>query len=520
MFAANYFNINYIFFHCYIKMFRFTAFKKNIDSLIAALAGFTIIFFYTRHGGIGLCPDGVVYTTTAQHVLSAGRLVDYRNYSLVEFPALYPLFLSAIMFVTGLQPLVFGAMLNAVLFAIVIYLSGVITGKFVNTSKWYKAAILSCIVLSPGLLEVYSMLWSETIFILLLLLFIIALRRYFQNYSRKVLIAAAIITSLACVTRYAGITIIATGGILLLCDTKLPWRRKITDVVLFGLISSVLLIINLTRNYMVGGSMTGIREKSLSPLIKNMHNAGAAFYDWLPFFNGNYTGAALLTFFIFSVLVFICVWQFIRSRRLVNYENIAACFALVYVSFMIIIASISRFETLDSRFLSPAFIPLVWSCSNWVVALSKKINRVSRKWVFVLGAVIFLCFQYGQLAADYETWDGVKDAGIPGYTEDQWRYSPTVLFIQKDSLPFKKGYTIYSDAYDAIYFFTGRRGLFLPHKENKIGILDFLNNRHCYVVWFNDGEDPDLVGLDLISKVKKMKLVKQFDDGAIYESDE
>ena len=86
-------------------------------------------------------------------------------------------------------------------------------------------------------------------------------------------------------------------------------------------------------------------------------------------------------------------------------------------------------------------------------------------------------------------------------------------------MPFKKGYTIYSDAYDAVYFFTGRPGNFLPNKENKRGVHDFLNNRHCYVVWFNDGENPDLVGMDFITKVKKMKLVKQFDDGAIYEYD-
>jgi hypothetical protein len=33
--------------------------KKNIDSLIAAAAGFFIIFLFTRHSGIGVCPDGV-----------------------------------------------------------------------------------------------------------------------------------------------------------------------------------------------------------------------------------------------------------------------------------------------------------------------------------------------------------------------------------------------------------------------------------------------------------------------------
>ena len=136
-----------------------------------------------------------------------------------------------------------------------------------------------------------------------------------------------------------------------------------------------------------------------------------------------------------------------------------------------------------------------------------------------LGVIIFLSFQYGQLSADYETWDGVKDAGIPGYTEDPWKYSETVQFIEKDSLPFQKGYTTYSNANDAVYFFTGRPGKFLPVTEFYRGVNGFLNDHHCYVIWFYDGDNPDLLGLDFITRIKKMKLVKQFRDGAIYKDD-
>ena len=42
---------------------------------------------------------------------------------------------------------------------------------------------------------------------------------------------------------------------------------------------------------------------------------------------------------------------------------------------------------------------------------------------------------------------------------------------------------------------------------------------HCYLVWFNDGDNPDLLSLDFIIRIKKMKLVKQFNDGAIYGYD-
>jgi hypothetical protein len=133
--------------------------------------------------------------------------------------------------------------------------------------------------------------------------------------------------------------------------------------------------------------------------------------------------------------------------------------------------------------------------------------------------LIFVAFMYGELSADYETWDGVKDAGIPGYTEDQWRYSPTVQFMKNDTMLFRKGYTVYSNAYDAVYFFTGKPGKFLPHKEYKPGIQNFLNDQHCYMVWFTDGEDSDLVGMPFITQVKKMTLVKKFDDGWIYQYD-
>jgi hypothetical protein len=95
-----------------------------------------------------------------------------------------------------------------------------------------------------------------------------------------------------------------------------------------------------------------------------------------------------------------------------------------------------------------------------------------------------------------------------------------VQFIEGDSLPFKKTYTIYSDAPDAVYFFTGRLAKYVPHKDLKNEVEQFLNDPHCYLVWFIDEEDFDLVDLKFITGRKKMKLLKQFSDGAIYGFDQ
>ena len=500
------------------SMIRLSFFKKNIDSLIAAAAGFLIIFLFTRHSGIGVCPDGVVYTTAAENLRATGKYIDFTHGPVIDFPAFYSIFLSGIMWLTGLKPLTFAPFLNAFLFAMIIYLAGIIMEQFEYRSKWYKAAILSCIVLSPGLLEDYSMMWSETLFILFLLLFMMAMYRYLQYGSRKALITAAIITAFACITRYAGITIIATGGIIILLNNKLSLPKRFTDGLIFGAISPLLLIINFWRNYMVSGTLTGHREQSITPLITNMHDAGIIFSDWLPFVHGNNTSAIIVVIAIIAGLIILCITQFLKDHRISRYESIAAAYALFYILFIIATATISRFEGLISRFMTPAFIPLLWSGSYWLVPLSKQSKTFVKKLSLAgLGIFILSSFQYNQLAADAETWDGVKDAGIPGYTEDQWTKSETVRFIEKNELPFKESYTIYSDAYDAVYWFTGRPGKFLPAREYKPAVKEFLNDPHCYMVWFNDGANSDLVDLNFITRIKKMKLVKQFSDGAIYE---
>ena len=489
--------------------------KKNWDSLLAALAGFAIIILYTSHGGIGISPDSTVYMSAAENFHNNGHFSEFADNPVTDFPIFYPFFLSLIMWITSLKPLIFAPYLNAALFGTVIFLSGVTMEKFKFKSKWYKAAILSCIVLSPGLLEDYSMLWSETIFILLLLFFIIKLNDYLRSNSTKALIIAALLTSLAAITRYAGITIIGAGGILILLHQSIL-RKRIKDFFLFSIISSLPLAINLLVNYSLSETLTGGREKSETTLAQNIHNLGKVFCDWLPFSFQHYSIATILAFLVIIGLATICVKTFFRHRVIDGLVNISAAFSLVYVLFMIVIASISRQEDLNSRFLTPAFIPLLWSGSNWIVS---SYQRTKKFFLLILGAILFLCFQYNQLKADAENWDGIKDAGIPGYTEDPWRYSETVQYIQQNISSFQKDFTIYSDAPGAIYFFTERPGLLLPHKDSKDEQEEFLNDNKCYVIWFNDGKDNDVIEQSFLTDVKKMKLIKQLSDGEIYMTD-
>jgi hypothetical protein len=435
---------------------------------------------------------------------------------MMDFPAGYPVFLSGMMFLTGASVQHFGAVLNALLFAAVIYLCGWLMERFSFRSKLYKWILLSLIVLSPCLLEVYSMIWSETVFILLLLLFILVSRRYFLSHSLRALLAMVLIAGLACVTRYAGVTFIGMGGLLLLCDPHLRPGKKIRHLLVFGLGSSVLLAMNLYRNKHVTGTLTGFREKGITSLSTNLHDLGAVFSSWLPVPGNHYALAwwlGLLWILAFIIAFAVRLW---RKERLFSYENVATAYFIVYAVFILFSATVSRFQPLDGRLLSPLLIPWLWGSTCWIPVWTATWPSIKRIGAVFVASVCAIAMQAEQLMTDYETWDGVKSAGIPGYTEDGWRNSETMRFVRENRQMLQRGATLYSNATEGIWYLTGAHADMIPHKDFAADIREFLAEDHFYVIWFNDSANPDLLSLDSVSRYKHLSSVQYFSDGAAY----
>jgi hypothetical protein len=153
--------------------------------------------------------------------------------------------------------------------------------------------------------------------------------------------------------------------------------------------------------------------------------------------------------------------------------------------------------------------------SSWVIPLSKKWTKVKRSILLSLAFLFFAGLQYHQYTLNAEAWEGIKDAGIPGYTEDSWKESATVQYIKehKDSLSTN---LLYSDAYDAVFFLSGLHAMPLPHKEIDKEIHELLQHPSFCVIWLNDGVNDDLIDINFIRRHKKLVSVKQLEDGAVY----
>jgi hypothetical protein len=489
---------------------------NNIDSILIACAGFVFILLLAKYGGIGISPDSVTYASVAKNLVAHGKFIEYDEMPYVDFPIGYPVFLSSFFKFFGDDYVHFGVYINALLFAVLILMCGLAMNRFTYTSRLYKIAILLCIILSPGLLEVYSMLWSETLFIFLAVVFMLILHKYLNTLNASALIAAALIAATICIVRYAGICVIGMGGFVLLFMKHRSTKQKIIHILLFGAIACSLLAFNLIRNFYALGYLTGEREKSLTSLWGNFKYFGITLYDWLPYAFNHYLPETIFGLIVVLLLAIAVVWHLVTKKDNTSFEYVAAVFAFGYISFMILTATVSRFEPLNSRLFSPAFIPMLWVFAyrlNKTVIVSKGWKRFLFISFNVFIAVFFICNEF---ILSYGNYTDIKDYGIPGYTDDDWRLSPTVKYIQSKDSVFRSNYDVYSNANDAVFFFTGRSTQRLPHRQSPDDIKEFLQDDHFYIVWFTLGFDSDIVALKDILRNKRMRLVKQFSDGAVY----
>jgi hypothetical protein len=491
--------------------------SRNPDSLIAAFCGFILIQVFSKHSGIGISPDSVTYLSATRHI---GNGLGFKSFDLlpvVDFPVGYPFFLSIVSFITRLDPIQFAPWLNGILFGILLYICGGIMNGFYKSNGWYKRVLLLCILLSPALQEVYSMLWSETIFLLLVLFFITSMSDYLRLMTAKWLMISGLICAIACLDRYAGIFLVPVGFILIFFNKGISLRRRISHCIIFGSLSVTLFLFNIIRNYLLTGLLTGQRQRGNLGFLTIIEYFGGVFCDWFQLYRsaGTATGLTFAVIVIFLLAIF---YSYRRKSADHSFEYIVAVTGLMYCVFMLLSSFLTRYEQFTNRLLAPLFIPLIWSLSWWIPGFIE--GRTYRiKWVAgIFFLLITARFINIQLAADYEFYDGVKDAGIPDYGEDEFALSGIAQFLVKNKTIFDSRYPIYSNAGDAVYFVTGLPAIQLPSVVFPEKVHRYYEAKNNYLVWFRDVDNPEMPKLDSILQNKHMQLLKQLPEGAVYFS--
>jgi hypothetical protein len=489
---------------------------KTYDTLFASIAGCIAVYLFTKYSGVGVSPDSIMYASTAHNIAEHGSLLTFNGSPLVFFPVFYPFFLSVILFITRVDTITAAPYINAALFAAVIFISGYIISKFKSYSGIYKWFVLAAIVLSPGMLEIYSYLWSETLFMLMVMLYMLAHWHYMQKHTMGSLVLLAITVAIGCITRYAGVTMLGAGGILLLLDMQLAIRKKITHILIFGFISCSLLLANLVLNRLSTGLSTGTREPAITPFSQNMYFFGKVMCDWMGLPQSAYPHSILIGSIVLLCISALLLWR-IYKREVNRPETIVLTFAVVYGFFIPVLATFSRFEPLNSRLLSPLYIPLLIGITSWVPGVLKNKSALGKTLIYVPFVLIMLLFEYSIYNTDYQRYDDENDYGVPGYTDDDWNNKPFITFLKTHKNIYKPGVPKYSDADEAVYFFSGTTATLLPHRYFTNTVKQFYSVKHYYLIWFNDLNNTELIGIKDIAEHGRLVKLYSFPEGSVYE---
>jgi type IV secretory pathway VirB2 component (pilin) len=429
-----------------------------------SILGFVFLLFLglvpvlaTTQNGVGISPDSVAYIGGARQILAGKGFTEAYppgNRPMTHFAPVYSIVLAAFGLIS-LDPQVMAKWLNAGLFLA----TGAVTGIYLVHRLHSKGVVyLSglAIALAVPLRTIYSMAWTEPLFIFLMVCGFLILNAALESKNNPYLVISALLLGLCAVVRYAGLVFVPIIGTWLLIFTPEPFYGRIRKAALGMAISLLPSVLWWSRNYSLTGWLTD-RRLAAHPISPG--TAAQVIHTithWIiP------TGSSSQRLAVLSVAVLVLGLLLWRSKsefriKLLPLETLLIIFCAAYVLFLFV--SISFFDAqtpLDDRVLSPLYFPLLILAALFLDAIFK-LRRRGITLPILLSVLILSILQVQSITR----WAAANREGF-GYDRTFWNQSLALKWLR--STPVEA--PIYSNAPDLIYFKTQISTYGLPVKQ-------------------------------------------------------
>ena len=355
-------------------------FRPDGAALLAALfaaLGTLHVLVRTSTYGAAISADSTGYLSAAMNLLAGMGLVTYLGGEIVYQPPLFPMLL-ALVGLFGIEPLEAGRLMNAAAFGLVILVSGLWLRRSLRSPVVVVSATAALLAAHP--LNHYAATFlTDTVFILLTLLALIRLESFLRGKAAwPTLFQAAGFAALTTLLRYAGVTSIFTGVLLLLLVG--PGARaavRLKRAAVFGAVSSIPLAAVLVRNWLNWGELTGKRsEITRPPLADSLGQVAGVINEWAGFSRSSGLDAYLWAAAGLTVLAAAAVaarsagfrgpasLRFRFSRSLLPPFRAAPAlpfgvFAPIYAAFIVVTVPAAVDYAINSRYMLPVYVPLL-----------------------------------------------------------------------------------------------------------------------------------------------------------------
>ncbi|GAB4540106.1 MAG: hypothetical protein Fur002_06250 [Anaerolineales bacterium] len=529
---------------------------------LAALIGVNLVLYATPEG-LSLSDDSIGYIAGARSILSGN---GYReaylasNGYVTHFPPVFSIALACIGF-SGIDPLRGARFFIAVLFGANIFLSGIL-GWRMTQSKLAGVALALLFLANDSLFNVHIAAMSEPLY----LFFTLAAFLAFQSWSLKSpdfgksttgvvdsvfsLIAAGVLTSLAYLTRYAGLALFATFlcALILLQDN---WKKRLTSAGIFSASFLPLALAWSVRNKLVAGNATNrvmlyhpLTEEHIQSLIYNLS-------EFLIPLEGlrrvMVKDSAALALLAGSIALVLLVWVTFSGLRkffqpagktpeVLSFVNALYIFGYLasIVSSMLFFDQATKFKL---RILAPVYVSLLVLLVYFLYSVIAGKSEATTKQASNVGeiasplsrlattgvvAILYLSTLLLSIPKTYVSAQALHIGGGQGYASFKWYDSKAMMFLAE--LPAET--RIYTNQPGAVYLYARRPAYVLPdlvdsvtglprnNFEEGIGRLqqDILSGGAVLAIFDYDAAAENVVGMyDQISAGLPLTLQTQGD---------
>jgi hypothetical protein len=494
--------------------------RWRLAVLLLAVAGAGLVLVATARYGAGLSPDSLAYLDVARSLVSGKGFVYHTGEPLVWWPPLYPALLAFIGFATRLDPSAFAHLVNALLFALVIYLSAHLLRSCARRSAVFGLLGVCAVIFSRPLAEVYAMAWSGCLFVPLVLLYLIVAQRYRKGADLLSLAAMTLGTALACLTRYIGVALVPAGAATIILASGVNFKARVGRALAFAGLSLLPVGLWLVRNYRLTGTFFEAGATSRSPFLPQLLLSFETIVSW-------YSPLRMSWFVVIPWLAILAIAvmsskaatrRAVRSLRSVLAAHLPfVLMAGVYV--LSVSAVTTAYSAIGDRLLAPTYVPITLILLNlglYLLTPTEPTAGVATSKVPLVLLALWLCLPLQNVVS--ATAGRFKD-GAGGYNTKACRESETVA-CARQVLSTTGGVRVYSNGPDVLWELAGANATEAP-RRTKVS-LGYLKGRWpaengSVLVWFaNLAWRRYLFTIEELQKVATLREVAHLSDGSVF----
>jgi hypothetical protein len=478
--------------------------------------------------GLGTSRDSVEYLFTSLSLTRCDGLVSFLGQRYVLWPPLYPALLSIFQRIGGMDPLDAALALQLLTFVWIAALTAwLFTRLFPRT--FVLAFLGNALALTgAGLTMLFQAVGSDYLFIALTLSMVYLCDVYLSENRLPTIGWMIIISALAMLQRYIGVTLLLTAVwvVFQYSQTTLAGRLQRTALLGLSFLPVGIWVLSLPVEAVV--------RNDPSSLLENFHWFTFSILSWFvpeaelydhPF----RTQVGVWGLWGGVIACGLVVWRCGKNRG----ANVSTPFPLflfggVYTVLLLVIASLTSFNTLDSRFASPVFIPLialvlsVMEKTLFSGFIRLKLPTVLMYAVVSLPLLAVLSLSVMRSVAVIQ----VQHENGGGYTSREW-YDNDVIAYWLAHKPSGE-YLVFGNYPAGLAVHTWHVALSSPRRTNHpnageavIPLETYLPSlfeagKESYLVWIEPNEYTHVYSVEELRAIVDVEVVYESADGGIY----